>query len=433
MRFSSDGRPGHEPFPKGVEDVLSFPFIEALHGRRARRFGLGSEIPGGPFEFKSRHEPEPLSELEEMLVVTAASGNTGWHYMLPHSDRYSPQLPAYPSSAGGRTFPSAAGYHTTELFFTNDRGTYMLETRDAPSLAGQSNEPLDLHDYLEAHRSRIRVLSDQRLDVPPAEPHVAGHNVWCANKPGSLLLMPISDVAQYLIASMCYMVLNGGCLYDDINDERIPGLDKFSDLVDVDSPGPLTSMERNTMASCATEISISCYAGMLMLQAMGLGGWMYSGIDGFSVMGASGDPKVSGLGFRYDRDESWTSPNPTGLPGVFEGHCPPHYPDMREAVDAHTHRKFGPGGPFNESTPGPWRDNSAVRSSVDPHSDEFKDCVALMAQYIYDRFGRFPATVPAMYSQMYLQVHHLDLEFYDQHFEPGAYLDTHARHMERWH
>ena len=394
---------------------------------------MGSEIPGGPFEFKSRHEPESLSELEEMLVVTAAAGNPGWHYMLPHSDRYSPQLPAYPSSAGGRTFPSAAGYHTTELFFTNDRGTYMLETRDAPSLVGQSDEPLDLHDYLEAHRSRIRVLSDQRLDVPSAKPHVAGHNAWCANRPGSLLLMPISDVAQYLIASMCYMVLNGGCLYDDINDERIPGLDKFSDLVDVDSPGPLTSMERNTMASCATEISISCYAGMLMLQAMGLGGWMYSGIDGFSVLGASGDPNVSGLGFRYDRDESWTSPNPTGLPGVFEGHCPPHYADMREAVEAHAQRKFGLGGPFNESTPGPWSDNSAVRSSVDPHSDEFKDCVALMAQYIYDRFGRFPATVPAMYSQMYLQVHHLDLEFYDQHFEPGAYLETHARHMARWH
>ena len=429
----SEGQAERESFPKGVEDVLSFPFIEALHGRRARRFGLGSAIPGGPFEFKSRHDPEPLSELEEMLVVTAAAGNTGWHYMLPHTDLYSSQLPAYPSSAGGRTFPSAAGYHTTELFFTNDRGTYMLETRDAPALVDPGQESVDLRRFLEAHRSRVRVLSDRRLDVPPAKPHVAAHNTWCANRPGSLLLMPISDVAQYLIASMCYMVLNGSCLYDDVNDERIPGLDRFSHLVDVDSPSQLTSMERNTMASCATEISISCYAGMLMLQAMGLGGWMYSGIDGFSVMGATDDPNVRGLGFRYDRDERWPSPNPTGLPGVFEGHCPPHFANMREAVEAHARRKFGPGGPFHESTPGPWRDSSAVRSSVEPHSDEFIECVSLMAQYIYDRFGRFPATVPAMYSQMYLQVHHLDLEFYDRYYGPGAYLQTHARHMERWH
>jgi hypothetical protein len=34
---------------------------------------------------------------------------------------------------------------------------------------------------------------------------------------------------------------------------------------------------------------------------------------------------------------------------------------------------------------------------------------------------------------MYLQAHHLDLDFYDHFYEPGAYLQTHARHMEFWH
>jgi hypothetical protein len=34
---------------------------------------------------------------------------------------------------------------------------------------------------------------------------------------------------------------------------------------------------------------------------------------------------------------------------------------------------------------------------------------------------------------MYLQAHHLDLEFYDRKFKPGAYLRTHAEHMARWH
>ena len=33
----------------------------------------------------------------------------------------------------------------------------------------------------------------------------------------------------------------------------------------------------------------------------------------------------------------------------------------------------------------------------------------------------------------YLQAHHLDLEFYDHHFGPGAYLRTQADHMARWH
>jgi hypothetical protein len=34
---------------------------------------------------------------------------------------------------------------------------------------------------------------------------------------------------------------------------------------------------------------------------------------------------------------------------------------------------------------------------------------------------------------MYLQSHHLDLEYYDKLFKPGAYLDTHAAHLKRWH
>ena len=55
------------------------------------------------------------------------------------------------------------------------------------------------------------------------------------------------------------------------------------------------------------------------------------------------------------------------------------------------------------------------------------------AQYIFDTFGKFPATVPSMFSLMYLQAHHLDLDFYDHHFQAGGYLRTHAEHMEKWH
>ena len=70
----------------------------------------------------------------------------------------------------------------------------------------------------------------------------------------------------------------------------------------------------------------------LMLQAMGLGGWMFDGIDPFVMLGASRDPAVPGLGFRYDTNERWPYPNPTGLAGVLEGYCPPHYPSLRAAV-----------------------------------------------------------------------------------------------------
>ena len=134
-----------------------------------------------------------------------------------------------------------------------------------------------------------------------------------------------------------------------------------------------------------------------------------------------------------DTDERWALPNPTGLEGVFEGHCPPHYPTMRAAVDHFCERKFGPGGPFHPDTPGPWKESRKVRSSAQVHDELFRDCVATQAQYAFDRFGKFPATVPTIFILMYVQAHHLDLEYYDTLFQPGSYLRTHAEHLEKWH
>ena len=309
-----------------------------------------------------------------------------------------------------------------------------METRDAPALLELGTDgKMDLEAFVKAHRKRIRKLSDGRLHIPPEEPYMLGHNTWCANVPGSLLVIPVGDVAQHEIALLCFLVQNGYCIYDDVNREKISGLDHFRGLVNVDHPYPLTWLEQYALTEVTVELSTGCYAGMLMLQAMGLGGWMYDGIDRYTLLGTSGDPKVPGLGFRYDTDDRWALPNPTGLPGVFEGYCPPHYPNMRAAVEALARRKFGPGGPFHPDTPGPWKDTAKVRRSAQVYSEEFKECVATMAQYVYDKFGKFPGTVPSIYTHMFLQAHHLDLEFYDFHFKPGAYLETHKRHMERWH
>ncbi len=326
--------------PPGLADAVNFPLIEALHGRRARRFSLGASIPDGPLAFTSQHEPMPLDDIEQMMVLTAVAGNTGWFYLHPHNKHYIPNIPNYAVGASGRTFPSSAGFHTSEI---------------------------------------------------------------------------------------------GACMFDDVFGEKIPGMEQFADLVDVNNPYPLTYMEQLCLAEVTAELSTACYAGALMLQATGLGGWMFDGVTPFSVLGASGDAAMPGLGFRFDTDARWSIPNVTGLPGVFEGFCPPHYKDMRAATEAIVQRKFGPGGPFNAQTPGPYQENARVRGAGKVHDEEFKACVATMAQYVFDRFGKFPGTVPSIFVLTYLQAHHLDLEFYDRHFAPGAYLETHARHMERWH
>src|SRR5215217_6832428 len=115
--------------PSGLQDALEFPLVEALYGRRARRFSLGALLPDGPLAFTSQHDPLPLTELEQMLVLTAAAGNTGWHYMIMRHARYAPHLSNYSGAAGGRTFPSAAGFHTSEVFFTDDEGVPLRDPR----------------------------------------------------------------------------------------------------------------------------------------------------------------------------------------------------------------------------------------------------------------------------------------------------------------
>jgi hypothetical protein len=94
-------------FPPGYEDALEFPLVAALFGRRARRFSLGASIPDGPLAYTSRHAPLPLSELETMMVLTAAAGNTGWHFMITRNARYAPHLANY-SAAEGKVRPPAS-------------------------------------------------------------------------------------------------------------------------------------------------------------------------------------------------------------------------------------------------------------------------------------------------------------------------------------
>ena len=41
-----------EPSSTRLRDLASFPLLDALYGRRSRRFGLGMTIPGGPLAYR---------------------------------------------------------------------------------------------------------------------------------------------------------------------------------------------------------------------------------------------------------------------------------------------------------------------------------------------------------------------------------------------
>jgi hypothetical protein len=144
-------------------------------------------------------------------------------------------------------------------------------------------------------------------------------------------------------------------------------------------------------------------------------------MDGLSALGAYADDGVAGLGFRFVEDERWLTPNPVGLDGFYEALCPPYYPDMHAAVHAFVDRKFGVGGAYDPATPGPWRESASVKRTVTPYSNEFVDCMAEIAQYIYEKYGKFPGTRSTIMLPGFVQAHHVDTDFYDTHYQEGSY------------
>ena len=264
---------GRSDFPPGFQDVLNFSLVQGLLGRRSRRFFMGAEIPDGVLAYRSRHKPVPLSDLEKMLVVAACGGNTSWHNMIYRGASYAPHFSNYSGAAGGRVFPSAAGFQTSQTFFTDDDGVYVLKMRDAPAFAEREKDgSLDREAFVNNVRERVHKIQDGRLRISSEVPTIEAHNTWVFNKPSTLVVIPVGDLSQHVLLNVCYMLQNGLVLYDDINKRAIPGVDQFKDIVDTENVWPITFVEQWSLSELTVELGTSCYAGTLMLQAMGLGG-----------------------------------------------------------------------------------------------------------------------------------------------------------------
>ncbi|HSJ23059.1 MAG TPA: hypothetical protein VK929_00140 [Longimicrobiales bacterium] len=419
-----------------LDQIRSYPLMQALFGRRARRFGLGMEIPSGPLAYRSQHDPQPLSELERAVLIAAATGVSGWNFGVPFGPGRPDEHGRFTQRFTGRTAPTAAGIGTPVLFHTDDDGTWLTNTRDVQPSRMQEMESMDDAERIMALcRAHTVKLGDTRLDLPAASGHLMEPNIWMANAPGSTLFMPMGDVSEQLLGILAIFLTHGYQIRDDMAKQPAGDLAPFvrSGLLHEEKVFPLSVLELSTYEANCMELAFMGHNIVLAQQAMGLGGLFFNGVNRWSVLGAFAADGVRGLGFRFTTDERWTTPNPVGLEGHFEALCPPFQPDMRAAVETFVQRRFGPGGAYDPAMPGPWKDSARVRGSVAPFSDEFVDCMTTVADYVFSRYGRFPATVPTIALTGYVQAHHLDTDFYDEHYQPGAYLDTHAEHMARWH
>jgi hypothetical protein len=107
---------------------------------------------------------------------------------------------------------------------------------------------------------------------------------------------------------------------------------------------------------------------------------------------------------------------------------------MPDAVDFVLDQRFGPGGCFSspEQRRLPWRDASPLAGVPRP-SGEAIEATKLLCTYIWDTYGRFPATIDPFLMTVWYQAQHLDVGFYDK-FYPHEALPDHVRnHMHDWH
>jgi hypothetical protein len=96
---------------------------------------------------------------------------------------------------------------------------------------------------------------------------------------------------------------------------------------------------------------------------------------------------------------------------------------MDKAVDDIAKQKWGPSGIYG---------TNGYNLPTAKLFDELLDIAKAYCHYVYDTYGRFPKYQDALFIPIVMQIHHLDLGFYDR-FLP-EYLDEMDRaHMLLWH
>ncbi|MFQ5698481.1 MAG: hypothetical protein ACE5IL_09370 [Myxococcota bacterium] len=425
----------------GLDSLWRYPLVEALFKRRTRRVALGTEVPGGPTAYRSSSPPVPLGELEEAILVQAATGLTGFNLSdLPFCDGEGRDAGGNTMiQFSGRSWASPCGSHDTELFFWNDDGTYVMKLHDVlPERMQEFASADDRSRILSLHRKHAVKLFDGRPQYPHTYPTMLPFNIPTSDVPGSTIFLPIADTTFELInvlLLMCGWPDGGVTVVDPENGNRPAGCERWirEGLLDRLNTAPLSYFGNVSLIESGFIIQNL----LLAIQAMGLGGWPHAHPVAPVLLG--GTPLAKGLGFRFMTGTGGSSagmPAPVGLDGVLEPYCPPYYPNMDAAVDAVVEGKFGEGGLYDPkgADRGPFLHHGEVVAEVPRYSDALVQCVKDICNYIYDTYGRFPSHVdPIVTSGTWVQAHHLDLEFYDRFYKEGAYTETQRDHMRLWH
>ena len=426
-------------------------FLSALRNRRSRRFGCGMAIPGGPLAYESRHKHQPLSEDEESALAFAACGFTG-HALADL---------CYAKDGGGnimgglvgRTTASGDGLQSISLVVINDESAHLIrKARDLPAAEvttlielGKRGEFREVY-----HRSRVKIKTG-RATIPSDPLFNINVNRWAAHAPGTSLYLPINDLTFMYINGLLE-VLNehtGTFILDERNHFLPAGLAKFArnrgGHLEPDPAKNRVATVRQ-VEQFVTEFA-SVEQGMvlqnlgLMAESLGLGGYPNFANHEFAWFQALSFTMQTMPASRYV-GAGWLPslimnllgqnpgvPYPVGLERdgeiLLKPFCPPHYKSMAEAVRAVVAIKFGADGIFREEGRGnAWANHAQTAKQVPPVSEAAIEATIAYCEYLWKRYGRFPVYMPPYRTVVAFQACHVDVEFYDKFYKPGAVSDS---------
>lgn len=418
--------------PAGLDDALSYPLFASIFDRKSRRMALGMEMTG-TLEYASPYEPVPLTELEEALLLMAGTGLLGGNLGDIDPSAGADALVQWTA----RTWPSSCSNHGTELFWTNDEGTYFLdmwklvgEPGELNTLSGRSRDE-QIAYILETVRNATVKIEDGRADLPTGLPGLFVFNHWNANKPGTTLFMPVSNMTlEYINLLFIYFSPEYRfTLVDETNGYKPGGLQRWIDSgrLDPQRQMGIVEIEQRVLSMQVVEQAFICQNMNLALQAMGLGGWTYTGYIARYMLGGM---ENRGLGFRFEDAKRGPSV-PVGRDGVYQSFNPVyHGGTMSGAVDAFLEAKWSQ---YESDVPKPYKEPERVISQIQRPDDETIQIVKDYCDYVYDTHGRFPAYIDPMYARLSCQAQHVDTDFYDKYYPPGAVTPQHRKHFSCWH
>ena len=408
-------------------------------------------IPGGPLAYESRHPARPLTEEEEAALVFAACGITG--HALADLCYTKDGGGSIMAGLVGRTIASGDGLQTVSLVVTNDEATYLIrKPRELP--AGEITNLIELGkrgDFTDLYR-RCRVkIKDGRAQTSAEPLFNINANRWAAHAPGTSYFLPINDLT-FMYVNGLLEILNehtGAFILDERNNFLPAGLAKFArnrggHLENDPAKGRVATVRQ--VEQFVTEF-VTAEQGMmlqnlgLMAEALGLGGYPNFANHEFAWFQALGFRMQEMPASRYV-GAGWLPslmmkllkrnpaiPYPVGLERdgeiLLKPFCPPYYASMAEAVRAVAAIKFGADGIYRAQGHGSaWTNHDGTAKQVEPVSEATIAATTAYCEYLWQRYGRFPVHMPAYRTVLGFQACHVDAEFYDKFYKPGAVSES---------